>query len=98
MSSWGWYYETPGGVLVQVREPRWAVPWAGGRRGGGQLLRDRVPGTVQYSTVQYRIVQNSTLQYCDTVFQECRAQQCHVQSPGFPGVYPRGVSCRCHLQ
>ena len=36
--------------------------------------------------------------YCETVFQECRAQQCHVQSPGFPGVYPRGVSCRFHPQ
>ena len=32
--------------------------------------------------------------YCETVFQDCRAQQCNVQSPGYPGVYPRGVSCR----
>ena len=32
--------------------------------------------------------------YCETVFQDCRVQQCNVQSPGFPGVYPQGVSCR----
>ena len=32
--------------------------------------------------------------YCETVFQDCRAQQCNVQSPGYPGVYPRGISCR----
>ena len=32
--------------------------------------------------------------YCETVFQDCRTQQCNVQSPGYPGVYPRGLSCR----
>ena len=32
--------------------------------------------------------------YCETVFQDCRVQQCNVQSPGFPGVYPQGISCR----
>ena len=32
--------------------------------------------------------------YCETVFQDCREQSCFVQSPGFPGVYPRGISCR----
>ena len=32
--------------------------------------------------------------YCETVFQDCRAQQCNVQSPGFPGVYPQGINCR----
>ena len=32
--------------------------------------------------------------YCETVFQDCRIQQCNVQSPGFPGVYPQGISCR----
>ena len=32
--------------------------------------------------------------YCETVFQDCRAQQCNVQSPGFPGIYPQGINCR----
>ena len=35
--------------------------------------------------------------YCETVFQDCRGQQCNVQSPGYPGVYPRGVSCRYYI-
>ncbi|XP_023332424.1 cubilin [Eurytemora carolleeae] len=35
--------------------------------------------------------------YCETVFQDCREQSCFVQSPGFPGVYPRGISCRYYI-
>lgn len=35
--------------------------------------------------------------YCETVFQDCRAQQCNVQSPGFPGVYPQGINCRYYI-
>ena len=46
---------------------------------------DRFPGKVG------AVVQET---YCETVFQDCRVQQCNVQSPGFPGVYPQGVSCR----
>ena len=35
--------------------------------------------------------------YCETVFQDCRSQQCNVQSPGFPGVYPQGINCRYYI-
>ena len=46
---------------------------------------DRFPGKVG------AVVEET---YCETVFQDCRVQQCNVQSPGFPGVYPQGISCR----
>jgi hypothetical protein len=31
------------------------------------------------------------------VFRDCRLQTCYVQSPAYPGVYPRGLHCRYHL-
>jgi len=32
--------------------------------------------------------------YCDRVFRDCRLQTCYVQSPGYPGIYPRNLRCR----
>ncbi|XP_054720030.1 cubilin-like [Uloborus diversus] len=32
--------------------------------------------------------------YCDRTFQECAPGRCFVQSPGFPGIYPRNLRCR----
>ncbi|XP_069950455.1 uncharacterized protein [Cherax quadricarinatus] len=43
-------------------------------------------------TAKYRgeMVRNSA---CSRVFQGCRARQCRLQSPNFPGLYPRNVTC-----
>ncbi|XP_023241949.1 uncharacterized protein LOC111640183 [Centruroides sculpturatus] len=35
--------------------------------------------------------------YCDRVFHDCSPGRCFVQSPGFPGIYPRGLHCRYRL-
>ncbi|XP_015925064.1 cubilin isoform X2 [Parasteatoda tepidariorum] len=35
--------------------------------------------------------------YCDRVFHECAPSRCFVQSPGFPGIYPRNLHCRYHV-
>lgn len=51
---------------------------------------------------------NSTLQpwrgdlvpgtYCDRVLDRCDARPCRVQSPNFPGVYPRNVTCYYRIE
>ncbi|XP_050540622.1 uncharacterized protein LOC126905181 [Daktulosphaira vitifoliae] len=35
--------------------------------------------------------------YCDRTFKECRLQTCYVQSPAYPGVYPRNLRCNYWL-
>ncbi|XP_050422167.1 uncharacterized protein LOC126834351 [Adelges cooleyi] len=35
--------------------------------------------------------------YCDRTFRECRLQTCYVQSPAYPGVYPRNLRCNYWL-
>lgn len=35
--------------------------------------------------------------YCERVFRDCRLQTCYVQSPAYPGVYPRNLHCRYYL-
>jgi hypothetical protein len=32
--------------------------------------------------------------YCERVFRDCRMQTCYVQSPGYPGIYPRNLHCK----
>ncbi|XP_015509202.1 uncharacterized protein [Neodiprion pinetum] len=35
--------------------------------------------------------------YCERVFKDCRLQTCYVQSPAYPGVYPRALHCKYRL-
>ncbi|GIY06370.1 uncharacterized protein CEXT_297701 [Caerostris extrusa] len=35
--------------------------------------------------------------YCDRTFHGCAPTRCYVQSPGYPGVYPRNLRCRYNL-
>ncbi|XP_066595789.1 uncharacterized protein [Prorops nasuta] len=35
--------------------------------------------------------------YCERVFNDCRLQTCYVQSPAYPGIYPRGLHCKYRL-
>ena len=45
--------------------------------------------------IRGNLVANS---FCERVFQDCsRLQTCMVQSPGFPGIYPRNLKCRYYL-
>lgn len=35
--------------------------------------------------------------YCEREFRDCRLQTCYVQSPAYPGLYPRALKCRYRL-
>lgn len=35
--------------------------------------------------------------YCERVFKDCRLQTCYVQSPAYPGIYPRALHCKYWL-
>ncbi|XP_012269853.2 cubilin-like [Athalia rosae] len=35
--------------------------------------------------------------YCERVFEDCKLQTCYVQSPAYPGVYPRALHCKYRL-
>ncbi|CAD7088052.1 unnamed protein product [Hermetia illucens] len=35
--------------------------------------------------------------YCEREFRDCRLQTCYVQSPAYPGLYPRALNCRYKL-
>lgn len=35
--------------------------------------------------------------YCERVFKDCRLQTCYVQSPAYPGIYPRALHCKYKL-
>jgi len=31
--------------------------------------------------------------YCSRIFSDCDKKHCRLQSPNFPGVYPRNLTC-----
>jgi len=31
--------------------------------------------------------------YCDRILEHCDSRQCRIQSPNYPGIYPRNVTC-----
>ncbi|XP_076240876.1 uncharacterized protein LOC143183250 [Calliopsis andreniformis] len=35
--------------------------------------------------------------YCERVYKDCRLQTCYVQSPAYPGIYPRALHCKYWL-
>lgn len=35
--------------------------------------------------------------YCERVFNDCKLQTCYVQSPAYPGIYPRALHCKYRL-
>ncbi|EDS31948.1 conserved hypothetical protein [Culex quinquefasciatus] len=47
-----------------------------------------------YPNRRGEVVQGS---YCEREFRDCRLQTCYVQSPAYPGIYPRALKCRYRL-
>lgn len=31
--------------------------------------------------------------YCDRILEQCETRTCRIQSPNYPGIYPRNVTC-----
>ena len=36
--------------------------------------------------------------FCDKVFDDCDQNNCKIQSPNFPGLYPRNLTCYYHIK
>ncbi|CAL4104725.1 unnamed protein product [Meganyctiphanes norvegica] len=36
--------------------------------------------------------------FCDKYFENCDKKNCKIQSPNFPGLYPRNLTCRYHIK
>lgn len=36
--------------------------------------------------------------YCSRIFYECSKKRCRLQSPNFPGMYPRNITCHLSLR
>lgn len=47
-----------------------------------------------YPNRRGEVVQGS---YCERDFKDCRLQTCYVQSPAYPGIYPRSLHCKYRL-
>ncbi|KAK4288279.1 hypothetical protein Pmani_038683 [Petrolisthes manimaculis] len=36
--------------------------------------------------------------FCDKLYENCNKKNCKVQSPNFPGMYPRNLTCHYHIR
>lgn len=50
------------------------------------------------STFQTWRGQMITGSYCDRILDQCDRKLCRVQSPNFPGAYPRNVTCYYRIE
>uniref|UniRef100_T1JBN0 CUB domain-containing protein n=1 Tax=Strigamia maritima TaxID=126957 RepID=T1JBN0_STRMM len=52
------------------------------------------PNPILYPDRRGKLVSGT---FCDRIFHDCRLGTCYVQSPGYPGIYPRNLRCRYFL-
>uniref|UniRef100_T1JCM0 CUB domain-containing protein n=1 Tax=Strigamia maritima TaxID=126957 RepID=T1JCM0_STRMM len=52
------------------------------------------PNPILYPDRRGKLVSGT---FCDRIFHDCRLGTCYVQSPGYPGIYPRDLRCRYFL-
>ncbi|CAB0014019.1 unnamed protein product, partial [Nesidiocoris tenuis] len=60
----------------------------------GQIALGYVPKWIECSS---RVLINGGRSYCERTFTDCRLQTCYVQSPAYPGIYPRHLHCTYKL-
>ncbi|XP_066901496.1 uncharacterized protein, partial [Halyomorpha halys] len=74
-------------------------------RFGGLIIRDledkslEEPGNIELATNrsqlegEYFLGNRIGMTYCSRMFSDCDRKDCRLQSPNFPGVYPRNMTC-----
>ncbi|KAJ8980367.1 hypothetical protein NQ317_019008, partial [Molorchus minor] len=63
----------------------------GGRSGAGVCV------ILETDKIKIALRGDAPRSYCERIFRDCRLQTCYVQSPAYPGVYPRNLHCRYYL-
>lgn len=69
------------------------------QRGGGGGAGNEVTGdwgerdSANYTEPKYYLGKLIQGTYCSRVFSDCEKRACRMQSPNFPGVYPRNLTC-----
>ncbi|XP_044271339.1 uncharacterized protein LOC123015593 [Tribolium madens] len=62
------------------------------RYGGGQPFVNTTAPSVEPEP-EYYLGDLITGTYCSRIFSDCDRKHCRLQSPNFPGVYPRNLTC-----
>ncbi|XP_071448796.1 uncharacterized protein, partial [Hetaerina americana] len=73
-----------GEPFAGIGGPSWMAPLPGGLPAASE------PSGAQDLVHRGHLVPGT---YCDRVFRECHRLRCRIQSPNFPGMYPRNASC-----
>ncbi|XP_037908293.1 uncharacterized protein LOC119649946 isoform X2 [Hermetia illucens] len=55
--------------------------------------RDAVKDNETYSEPKYYLGDLIPGTYCSRIFSDCDRKNCRLQSPNFPGIYPRNLTC-----
>lgn len=55
--------------------------------------KDVYLGKVNYTEPKYYLGDLIPGTYCSRIFSNCDKKNCRLQSPNFPGIYPRNLTC-----
>ncbi|XP_037073714.1 uncharacterized protein LOC119094908 [Pollicipes pollicipes] len=107
-SGWGYnvYYSETSTVTVTFRLYRLS---GGGSFSGDEVSQFYVKLRYKFISAQRAVMRSGPKQakfrgipvynsFCDFMFDNCDRVRCRIQSPNFPGLYPRNVTCSYHIK